>query len=63
MIGFLLGVTSGSRVTQCWVRIRREAEMGRMLMGQRGGSRNRSTLPSFPRRFQPYEGQCSWLGA
>ena len=32
--------------------------MGRVLMRLRGGSQNRSTLPPFPHRFQPCQGQC-----
>ena len=37
----------------CWVHIRGEAALGRVPMRLRGGSSNRSTLPPFPRRFEP----------
>ena len=45
----------------CWVHIRREAEIGQTLTRRGASSRNRSTLAPFPHRFDPYQGQCSWL--
>ena len=40
----------------CWFHIRREAEMGRVLMRLCGGSWNRSNLPPFPLQFEPPSG-------